>query len=94
MRLMKVEKVEPQGPISVLYGVVENEMIMTGQTVTFVSKTGHRDAGMLVAIMPNYAGLKEYDQGSPGRSVKLTFRRKTPSFPDADIALIEKQPSA
>lgn len=94
MRLLRVEKIEPMGTFSVIHGVVENELILVGQSVTFVSKAGQRDAGILTAIMPNDEGMKEFDQGSPGRKVKVTLRRKQPTFPDADIVAIEKLATA
>ena len=35
-------------------------------------------------------GKKELDEGSPGKSVKVVLRRKTPTFADDEIVALEK----
>lgn len=94
MRVLKVEQVVQQGPMHLLLGVVENEKITVGQSVVVVSSGGARDSGMISGIMPNYEGPKEFDEGSPGKSVKVMLRRKTPLFPNEEIVALEKAPAA
>lgn len=88
--LLRVDKIEPNGSFSVFYGVVQNEAILVGQEVIAVSRGGQRDPALLTAIMPDHAGLKEFDRGPVGKAVKLTLRRRQPSFPDAELAHLEE----
>jgi hypothetical protein len=93
MQVLKVEKVVMQGPMPVLFGVVENEKIVVGQSVVAVSSGGARDSAMITGVMPDSPGSKEFDEGSPGKAVKVVLRRRNPAFPNEDIVALEKAPA-
>ncbi len=93
MQVLKVEKVVMQGPMPVLFGVVENEKITVGQSVVAVSSGGARDDAMISGVMPNSPGSKEFDEGSPGKAVKVVLRRRNPTFANEEIVALEKAPA-
>lgn len=88
-RVLTVALVTKQGPISVLFGVVEGRPIATGDSVFAVDAAGQRDPAMIVGVMPNQAGLKDFDRALPGKSVKVVVRRASPTFADDDIVALE-----
>jgi hypothetical protein len=83
-RVFTVESTEKKGPITVFLGRVENETFYVGAELFMESKTGDQDPAMVMAILPGDEGPKTYDVAEPGRRMKLSLRRKDPSFPDEE----------
>lgn len=86
MRVLEVDRVEAHRGVQVLFGVVAGQDIRTGDDVVVVTRAGERGEAIIMAIMPDHEGLKQFDAGSPGERVKVVVRLKAGSTLDLTAA--------
>lgn len=90
MRVFRVSRIEKMGTVAVYTGVVEGQRLIVGDEVFLVSSDGERDEAHIAAIIPDYQGDREFDVGPVGKRVKITCRRRAPTFVDDDVVGFEK----